>query len=46
MRSGQLAEIAVHRFSMAALGFHLDRQMLDAEFGGHSEPNRCQQLIG
>jgi hypothetical protein len=43
---GQLAEIAVDRFAVAALGFHLNREMLDAELRGDSEANDPQEFTG
>ena len=43
---GEMVEVAVDVGVVAALRFHLDRQVLDTEFGSHLSADSVQQLVG
>ena len=46
MLTGELIEVAVDGFRMATFRFELDRDMLDAKFGGDPSPDRLKQIAG
>lgn len=43
---GEVAEVAVSVHPVAALRFHLDREVLDAELGSHLTADGVEQLVG
>ncbi len=46
MLRGEFGQIAMDVFGVAAVGFHLDREVLDAEIVGDALPNGAQQRVG